>query len=526
MDRRSTLDRGLRSVTRGTLVVFVASLVFIAVSFLWRVVLVRTLSPESWSVFALGLAYVGLFATVGRLGLGNTLARNLPHAKSDTERRGIVRVAILLGIGGGFLASLSLYLTARPLGEYLGVPKLTLTLEWFAASIFFVAVSTLLASIFQGYEDVGPNAYFIQILNPTLFLAFVGFEAYLPFVPLSLDSVMEGYVLAAALTLILVGIYTWRRLPHRLPKGPRQRDTLTPTVALALPFLVVATAFYLSGWGDTLVLGAYYVPQVGAYAASVAMARLLTMGITALSFIYLPVASRYHRDLDFESIGRLYVTASKWILLASLPFFLLFVFLPGPSLRLVYGPAYGSVVVPLQILAAGAFVSTLMGPSIAAQMAFAHKWLLLINAVVAAMVDVGVSLWLVPGHGATGAALAWASAIVLYPGLSLLELAAFYRVHPFRRNFWFPLVTTATPLGLLFLVLPRTLADWTLPVLGVGTLLWFVAMVIITKSIDDGDHSLLDIIEAMLGTRLNLVRRIGALGTRVGGHRLTGSGDR
>lgn len=514
MDRPSTLDRGLRSVTRGTLVVFVASLVFVVVSFLWRVLLVRTLSPEAWSVFALGLAYVGLFANVGRLGLGNTLARNLPHARSDAERRGIVRVAILLGITGGVLATISLYLAARPLGESIGIPGMTLTLEWFALSIFFVVVSTLLASIFQGYEDVGPNAYFIQILNPTLFLAFVGFEAYLPFVPFSLDDVLAGYVLAAAITLAVVGVYTWVRLPRRLPRGPRQRDTLAPTVALALPFLVVATAFYVSGWGDTLVLGVYDAPQVGSYAASVAMARLLTMGITALSFIYLPVASRYHREGDFGSIGTLYVTATKWILLASLPFFLLFVFLPGPSLRLVYGPEYGSVVVPLQILAAGAFVSTLMGPSIAAQMAFAHKWLLLVNSVIAASVDVGVSLWLVPREGATGAAIAWASAVALYPALSLLEIAAFHRVHPFRRNFGIPLVTTAVPLGLLFVVLPQTLAGWTLLVLGVGTLLWFVVMVIATRSIDDGDHRLLDIIETMLGTRLGLLRRIGALGAR------------
>ena len=516
MESRDRLDRGLSSVARGTLVMFVASLALIVETFLWRVVLVRTLSPAEWSVFALGFAYAGLLVTVGRLGLGNTLARNLPHAHSDEERRGIVRVALSLGAVSSVLSGTALYLLAGYLGPRLDLPGLTGALDLFAIYVGVAVFTTILTSLFQGYEDVRPNAYFVQILNPGLFIAFLGALAFAPTLGISLNTVLPAYVGATVASLVASLAYTLKRLPKVLPAGPRRSDMFRPTVAFALPLFAVTVAYYLSGWGDTLVLGAFDPHSVGTYSASVTMARLLTVGITALSFIFLPVAARYHRDSDIASIEGLYGTSTKWILLAALPFFLLFVFLPGPSLRLVYGAAYSTVTLPLRILAIGAFLSTLMGPTAAAQVAFAHKWLLLVNAAVAAAVDVGLSFLLVPSGGMTGAAVAWATAISVYPALSLIEIVLLDHIRPFGRDYWLPFLATAGPLGVVCYFLPAKIPLWTLPLIGLGSLVWYLAMVILTRSVGEGDRRLLIVVEAMLRVRLRLARRVGAWGLRSG----------
>ncbi|MGI0128674.1 MAG: oligosaccharide flippase family protein, partial [Thermoplasmata archaeon] len=295
--------------------------------------------------------------------------------------------------------------------------------------------------------------------------------------------------------------------------GSRSKGMLRPTVAFAAPLFAVAVMGYLSGYGDTLVLGAYSSLLVGTYTASLAMARLLPIGIAALSFIFLPVAAKFHRDRDTPSIEALYVTATKWTLLASLPFFLIFVFLPGSSLQLVYGTAYSTVVTPLQILVVGAFLSTLVGPAAMTLIAFGRTRLLVLNSVLAGVVDVGVSFALVPGFGLTGAATAWAIATALYPVLSLVEIAIMYGIHPFRRHLLGPLLTTFVPVGVLVALLDP-LPLWVLPLVGVAIILWFIAMVIVTGSVDEGDKKLLVAIEGMLGTRLTLVRRLGALGIR------------
>ena len=57
-----------------------------------------------------------------------------------------------------------------------------------------------------------------------------------------------------------------------------------------------------------------------------------------------------------------YATVTKWMLVFSLPLFLLFIFLPQRSLGLVFGPPNSLVVEPLQLTAAGAFLATVLVP--------------------------------------------------------------------------------------------------------------------------------------------------------------------
>ncbi len=512
-DRRTTLDSGLASVTRGTVLLFVASLLFIAFTFVWRVVLVRTLAPVDWSVFSLGLAYAGLFSSVGGLGLGNTLARNIPYARDDDERRAIVRGALGVGALAAALSGVGMFVVGQYVGATVGSSLVTESLELFSLSVAFSVFAGILVSVFQGYEDVGPNAYFLQIGNPLLFLVFLAVLAAVPSLPYSFLTALWAYVLASAGVLGLTVLYTVRHLPRRLSPGPRAPGMLAPTLAFALPLLFVAVSGYVAGYGDTLVLGAYSVIEVGTYAASLSMARLLTIGVGALSFIFLPVASRYYAQRDLESIRTLYVTATKWIVLASLPFFLVFVWRAGNSLALVYGSAYASNPLPLEIVTTGAFLSTLVGPAASVQVAFGQGRALLVNSVIAAVVDLLLAIVLVPSYGITGAAIAWAASTAVYPALSLLEIAWWNGVHPFYLHFGLPLAATLVPLGILFVLLPAG-PIWTLPLLGGLAVVWFVGATIATRSIDEGDRRLLYAVEGLLKVRLGLVRRLGRFALR------------
>src|SRR4029077_2068501 len=127
-----------------------------------------------------------------------------------------------------------------------------------------------------------------------------------------------------------------------------------------------------------------------------------------------------------------YATATKWTVLTSLPFFLLFFFLPSTSMGFVYGSGYAVEVLPLQLLVLGAFLSTLVGPATQGQVAYGQTGLLLLNTVISAAVNIGLSLALVPTWGVAGAAIAWGAANALLPILSAVELAALVDVHPFR----------------------------------------------------------------------------------------------
>ncbi|MCI4356793.1 MAG: oligosaccharide flippase family protein [Thermoplasmata archaeon] len=501
---------GLHSVTHGTVLMLLGTLVYVGATFLTRVVLVRTLSLADWSDFAFAVALAGLLASIGTIGLPQAVARSLPFAPRDDERRTIVRSAsfVLIASAIGFTAGLAV--TGVLIGQFYNAPALAETLVAFSVAVGCSILSALVISVFQGFEDVRPNVVFVQVLNPAAFFVFV--VVLFRFSPHSLlfPEALGGFVAANLLMIVGLGLYTRRRLPAHLPEGPRAPAAARRLYLFAIPLAAVAVAGFVTGNADLLLLGAFHYASVGSYSATLTLARLLQIGVGSLAYIFLPVAARFVRENDVEGVRLTYATATKWVALTSLPLFLLFFFFPSASLGFVYGSLYTGSTVPLRILALGAIVSTLVGPAAATQVSFGQTRLLVYNAAITAVVDVILGLALIPGYGATGAAIAWASANALNPLLSIVELAVLAGVHPFRRHYVVPVVLTGVPVAVVFAVLPFAPSGLLLPALGLLIAVLFVGIVLLTGSVDHGDALALEVVESMLGRRLTWLRRIGA----------------
>ncbi len=512
MGTPSAAKDGLSSVTRGTLLLLLGSLLYVLFNFFARFILIRSVSTAEWNALSFALALVGLVAAIGSLGLPSAVARLLPYAGSDAERRTYVRGTLLVGGIAAAGSGVALWLLGPWIADTLHFPDLAIALQLFPVAAATSVVAGLIASIFQGYEDVVPNAFFIQTLTPLLFVAFLVALYVLPPQGIDYTGALLAYVVANVIALALTIVYALRRLPRRLAPGPTAPKALGHLLRFAAPLFLVTLMGTLLGSGDTLVLGAYFPGQVGTYSASLTLARLLQVGVGAAAYIFLPVAARLLRQRDSAAINVTYVTVTKWMILFSLPLFLLFVFLPSRSLDFVYTARYAVVVVPLQITVTGAFLTTAFGPAANAQVAFAQTRLLAYNAIVAAVVDVGVAFALVPSHGMTGAAVAWALANVIYTALSLVELEYLTGVHPFRPHFVVPLVVTAVPVALVLALAPVTYPLWSLPAIGFGIAVLLVVVVLVTRSVDEGDRLLLGAVEGLLGRPLPRLRAIGRIG--------------
>jgi O-antigen/teichoic acid export membrane protein len=503
------LRDGLSTVTRGTLFVIVSTVCLVGFNFLSRVLLVRSISNAQWGTFSFELALAGLLSAVGTLGLPSAVARSLPYAATDAERRTIVRTALWVSAVSAGIVAAVLWGIAGRVALFLGNPAVTIGLEFFSIAIATSIVSTLLASIFQGYADVTPNALFVQVLNPGLFVAFLGVSWVLPAVGLTYRSALAAYALANGLTLVAVTLYSLRHLAHHLPTGalaPEARDRL---LLFAAPLFVAGAMVSLAGFGDTLVLEFYHHAEVGTYTASLTLARLLQIGINAASYIFLPVATRFLRRENSRAVGLTYATVTKWMALLSMPLFFLFFLLPQQSLDFVYKASYSEVVLPLQLTVVGAFAATVLGPASTTQIAYGRVRLLAYNSIAAGVADVAIAFLLVPKYGYVGAATAWGTANALYAGLCLAELAALDRIHPFRRHFVLPLAVSLLPLSLLILPFRSQIPVWSLPPLGLAIAGIFVVAVLATGSLDEGDRLLLGAVEHLIGRPLPIVRRLG-----------------
>ncbi len=509
-----TSDRardGLGSVTRGTLILLLGTLGFVGANFVARVILVRNLSPQDFGEYYIALALSGLVTVLGQLGLPAAVARSIPFAASDTDRRTVIRTGFLIAIPLALGAGLVLELLSIPISQRYHSPVLGLTLQYFAVAVSCGIVASQIAAVFQGFEDVRPNTIFIQLLNPLLFIVFLtlfltqGPGRY----PLGYTGALVAYVLANVASLVGILVYLRMRLRRSLPAGPGNPAAARRLVLFALPLLVVGLFSYLAGSLDTLILGFFHNSEAGPYGAALSLARLLLIGLGALAYILLPVIARYVRYEDRSSAGLIYGTATRWMVLASLPFALVFFVFPGPALTVVYNAQYAANALPLRILVIGATISGVIGPASAAQVSFGQTRYLLINNLAAAVTDGVLSLLLVPPYGIVGASIAWTIATALIPILSMSELVASEHIRPFPAPYFVGLVLTILPLGLLFSLLPFVPGFPALALFILATAVVFVLVQLVVVGISDGDRLLLEAVEKLLGgRRLPGVRRL------------------
>ena len=434
---------------RGTTVTIVGTLALFALSFAGRVTAARELSVADWGAYNLGISLTGLVAIVSLLGLSQATARSLAAEGDPSEQRAIARWAVALAGGIGLIASLSVYYLATPLANLFSTPTLAPVFEILSITVGFTVLSNVLASTFQGFRDAFPNAFFNQALNPALFVALVlvFFELHV-----GLFGVLWATVGSTGGAFAGLSLYSARKLRRHLawrgPAPPRpKRELWDLTVAL----WGVSSLAYITAFADTLVLGIYRpASTVGFYAAAMSLARLILLAGATVTYIYLPVATRLEKRGADGEMRSIYVTATRWMLLLTMPFFLLFVFAPDLTIESVFGSSYGPGGEALAILALSAFISSAVGPVNATLTGLAFARVQLLTAGVSALVNVVLSFLLIPRWGILGAAAAWGIARALYPALGLTAIYAQRGLHPFRPVLVKPMLLAVAIGGPLF----------------------------------------------------------------------------
>lgn len=501
------------SLGRGTTVLIVSTILLLLFSLIGRVAVARSLSPQAFGDFNLGISVIGLLSFVSLLGLHQAMARTIAREADPGMRRKMVRLAVGVTSVMAVVASSAVFLISPELAAIFSANSpgnftdMELVLRLFSFTLGMMLGTTLLASIFQGFENAGPNAWFNQIAQPLAFMVFV--LAFLT-LHLTLYTAVLAWLLSNVSMFAAILVYTVIKLPPLLVPAPIPDRPIPGLFSLSVALWGVTTLQFITAYADTLVLGAFRpASEVGAYSAAMQLGRLILAGSSALTFIFLPVAARLQRQGDFVALRRVYVTTTRWVLAITVPLLLLFLFLPSASLSAVFGPNYGSASPALAIVGGTAFLSVLVGPANSCLAGLGMTRVLFLTTLVSAIANIALSFSLIPTVGLLGAAIAWGVARAIYPASGLSQLYAAHRVNPFRRNLLLPTGITIALLGALFLLLGRI----SLPVLSVYPLYFvglvvFIAVAVLTKSVEEGDLIAFHHLERVIGRPLPMLRRI------------------
>ena len=385
-----------------------------------QVLTVRYLAKSDYGAFAYALSVASMGTSVVLLGMDKALPRFIPMYQ---ERKAEGRVFGAIALALGAVVGLGLALVVAVLGLR-GVLLGTAVNDPLALSLLLVlvalapidAIDSLLQALLAVF--VGPRAIFWRrhVLAPGLKLAVV---LLVIAVAGDVRLLAWGYLAAGAFgvaAFVPVLVRAWRR--QGLLRHARPGSIELPARELfdyGAPLLVTELTRLLRG-GSAIILLEYLrsTTAVAEYRAVLPIAKLNLIVLESFTFLFIPLASRMFARDDREGISDLYWQTATWITVLSFPVFLLTFALAQPLTVELLGSKYAESGTALAILAVGYFVNVAFGFNAYVLRVQGRIRSLLVSDIAATVLGLGLSLVLIPRHGALGAAIGTAAAFGLH----------------------------------------------------------------------------------------------------------------
>ena len=403
---------------RGSTVFLAGRMISLSLNLLTQVLIVRALSKADYGAFAYALAFVSAARTIVSLGHNQAMTRFF--ALYEEERRyDKLFGTFVMETGTVLVTGLVLFLSVLGLKD-----ALTGTLVDDPDAMALLAILVLLAPLesldrmFEGAFAVfaSPRAIFVRryLFTPGLRLAVV-------VVALVGDSSVEfvaaGYVVTGAVgvavyTFLLVGVLRQRQLLAHF----NLRSITMPfreVFSFALPLLSTELVA-ISMTTVSVALLAYFkdTEAVALYRAIFPAARLNQLVYFTFILLFVPLATRMYARADHEGMRASYWQTAAWLAVFTFPIFALTGPLAEPTTITLFGERYEDSAPLLAILACGYYFSAALGfNAMTLQIYGRLRYVLGVN-VITAVLNIGLSLVLIPEIGATGVAIANAAALV------------------------------------------------------------------------------------------------------------------
>lgn len=400
------MTNALGNAARSSGLSFVGSLASAVAGFVLSLVLARLLGPSGSGLVFQMISVFTIASAVAKLGLDTTAVWLLPRLATD--RRDDVRRAIVLLVLGAFAGGIVTGLIVLAIAPLVGggSDELVTLMRIAAAFMPLSSVATVGLAITRGLGGIRDYVLIGSIGLPVGRLAAVYVAA-----SFAATALVAGAAwLLMLVVILLLSLLAVRRTISRFPKASRDsasRSVLARRIALfSAPRTLSSAIEQALLWLDVLIVGLVAGPAAaGVYGVVSRLVQAGTIPSTSMRIVVAPQFSRMlHQDRRTE-LSELYTRTAQWIVLFSMPIYVLLATLAEPILR-IFGPGFEAGVIALAIMCVGAAVSAAAGNVQSLLLMSGRSGWAAINKVVVLAVSVTLLLTLVPLWGIVGAAVA------------------------------------------------------------------------------------------------------------------------
>lgn len=385
--------------------------------------LTNLLGAEAYGTYAYAITWLAVIAIPTLLGLDHITLRYVAAYREKADwghMSGLLRFSFYTAIATSVLiAAIAGGYALIWLDGASGV-KFAFVVSMLVLPI--VVLSQIRQSVVRGLDRPILAQLPENIVYPALLVAILLLLHWRSAFPLTSSTAVLANSLAWVGTFVVGGALLQIALPKQL-KGVEPGYERADWLRMMPPLLLAGPAYQLLNKGDLLVLGALRpAAEVGVYAvASRAAEQLTTVFYTAAGLAGASIFSRIYATGDKEELQSFILLVTRSIFWLSLPLYAA-VMVFAPTVLALYGSEFTAGAWVLRLLSTTYFVSTLSGFIIIMLYNTGHARDVAITMGSMALLNIGLSIFLVQKFGMFGAALSSGGTLVLLHGALVVVL--------------------------------------------------------------------------------------------------------
>lgn len=409
-----------RTLLRGSLSVFALRCATQALRLLTGVLLAHALGASGYGIYAYALTWLALLQVLGLFGLDQVLVRFVSAYREQGSwalLHGAIRFASSVGFSSAVCVAVVFALLVLVLPAPSASDKSTMLIT--AALLPIVVGAVLRQSVLRGLDHAALAQLPENILYPAfLIVLIIGVRAGgMP--PGALDPRWAAILnLVAWLLAFAVGIgIVMRKLPREIRAvAPRYEERRAWSAAMPA-LLFSGAAYYVFSRADVLILGAFgSASELGIYTIAGRGAELMSFVYEAMMLAGTSLFSGIFVGGDRIELQRFTDLVTKSIFWFSLPVYPA-LFLLTPWFLQLFGPEFAAGIGVMRFLLTTFFLSVLGGFVLQMLYVTGNERKAALVMAGAALLNIVLSLLLVPRLGMLGAALASGLSLLVMKGL-------------------------------------------------------------------------------------------------------------
>jgi O-antigen/teichoic acid export membrane protein len=378
--------------------------------FLISVLLARFLGPSGYGRYALAFAWSSFLLIPAVLGLDRFLVRGI--AKYEVNQQWELMGGLLRRTNQLVLVTSTVIAACGAIAALAWLsPKLQIPFCVAMLLVPLTALTMLRQGAMQAFGRVVSGQFPEYFIRPLLII--LGIVALELLGHLTPTSALVANVVGVGVAFVVGATLLIKALPKTVRSIKPEFET-RQWLRASLPMMLISGVWMANGYAAILIVGALDgPPAAGIYTVAQKGAELIVLILFATNMPLAPVVARLFAKGDIDGLEHTIERMARATLFVSVPIAAFFIAFPTIYLGL-FGPRFHTAAPAVMILALGQLINAAAGPSGNVLIMTGNERIAVRGVGVGLFVNIVLAVLLVPPLGVTGAAIAFATSLVLW----------------------------------------------------------------------------------------------------------------